>query len=44
MILFNDLYADLVFEEVFNLFLITGFLLYIGLISSELLSAFFILN
>ncbi len=44
MILFNDLYADLYFEEVFNVFLLTGFLLYCGLIVNDLLSAFFILN
>ena len=37
MLLFNDIYDNLYFEEVFNLFLLTGFISYILMISNELL-------
>ena len=37
MLLFSDIYDSIYFEEVFNLFLLTGFISYILMISNELL-------
>lgn len=37
MLLFNDIYDSIYFEEVFNLFLLTGVISYILMISNELL-------
>ena len=37
MLLFNDIYESIYFEEVFNLFVLTGFIGYILMISNELL-------
>ena len=37
MLLFNDIYESIYFEEVFNLFVLTGFIGYILMIVNECL-------
>ena len=40
MLLFNDIYDSICFEEVFNLFLLTGFIGYVLMIGSEFVNTF----